>query len=201
MSSADNEVNEVNNLEPIVEENNNQEVANVEDQQQEQQEEQQQEEQEQQEEQPISLPAKRRRLSLVLEDQDGMRTVILNRATITTDVNIPNPNEALFKSAYAQVQKMENLKKVSVASILVLVATCTRIVQNLKRDNTIPLSKEEKKAIVINLVQKWVDDNDQLSDEDKLYLNGIFIPTMLDGAIDSLCDLDMHNIKQCCLLQ
>lgn len=154
---------------------------------------------------PEEKPQHQRRLSLYLEDQEGMRSLIRNVATIKADVSIPNPNAALFEKAYEQLKAIESTKSVSVANILVLVAICMRITQNLKRDTTIPLTNDEKKAIVINMITRWVDDNDALSSDDKLYLNGIFIPTMLDGAIDSLCSLDVHNVatevKQCCSIQ
>ena len=67
-----------------------------------------------------------------------------------------------------------------------------QIVQTTKRGNQF-LTNEEKKAIVINVVRKVVREVD-MDEEVRTYLADVFIPVLLPGVIDSLCNLDVHDV-------
>lgn len=100
----------------------------------------------------------------------------------------------LYDIAYLKLGEVVRKKQFGVGDILVLVGLSTQIVQGLKTAKKDPIDKPVKKAIVVRLITQWIDDANHLSEQDKFYLKNIFVPTMLDGAIDSLCELEVNKI-------
>lgn len=112
------------------------------------------------------------------------------------EASIPNPNIALYELAYEKFKQIADTKKANVGSILIIVAVAVQVVQNMKRGNVENLTGAEKKAIVINMIKKWINETNSLAEDDKVYLINVFIPYSLDGAIDSLCQLNINKLIQ-----
>lgn len=110
--------------------------------------------------------------------------------------NIPhNPYDlTLYDIAYLKFSEVARSKQFGVGDILVLIGVTTQIVQGLRTAKKDPLDKPAKKALVVRLITQWIDDAQHLNEQDKFYLKHVFVPTMLDGAIDSLCELEVNKI-------
>jgi hypothetical protein len=135
----------------------------------------------------------KRRLSVVLEDPNGPKRTL---KVLPERVEIPNPNDDIYEKAYAQFLDVIQGKEISAGKVILIVAIATQIVQNLKRNGVDPLGPKEKKAIVINMIKRWVDDAEDLDEVDKEFIKTVFIPCSLDGAIDSLCSLNVNKIVE-----
>lgn len=106
----------------------------------------------------------------------------------------------IYKLAFDRVKAMAYGKDITPAKITILVLLCIQIVENIatKDFKKVNISGALKKEIVIKLITEWVNNISNFNDDDKLYINNIFIPTILSGMIDSLCDLDLQKtVKNC----
>jgi hypothetical protein len=116
----------------------------------------------------------------------------LSRLTSTTDeVKLHNPNEFLLERLYKLLTDRINNKPLTNANIIEFVGLSVQLVEKAKR-GTEPLTNEEKKSIVTNLIIKLIRST-QMDDELKSYFEHIFIPLMLSGVIDSLCSLKVTD--------
>lgn len=110
---------------------------------------------------------------------------------------IPNPNIALLRSAYEKLMDVVSDHEYTPDNILVLITKAVQIVQKLKRGKEF-LTGPEKKAIVMGLIKKWVKYTPYLSDSQRQYIQEVFIPTMLSGIVDSLCEINVHKMIEKC---
>jgi hypothetical protein len=131
------------------------------------------------------------------------KTKITKQIDITVDsrllknLEIPNPNDEIVLKVYNSVMKMVDKKTISQDNIIEIVGNVIQTVQLVKRGKEI-LTNEEKKAIVINIVQRLVNES-PIDETVKKYLVEIFIPSLLPGVIDSLCNLNVNKvIKSSC---
>jgi len=133
----------------------------------------------------------------LVDDVEDVKVNIIIHPTITGDVPIPNPNILMYEMAYKRFKDLVKGKGHNLGSILILVANAVQIVQTLKRGKGADfLTGKEKKAIVINMIKRWIDESPNFTEQDKIYLRDIFVPCMLDGAITSLCSLDVNKASQ-----
>lgn len=118
------------------------------------------------------------------------------RPQLLKTVDIPNPNiEITEKVFHIVVDKMQG-KPISQMNIVEVVVYAMRTVEKIKRGKDI-LNNMEKKAIVMNIIQRFVRET-SMDPEVKIYLTDIFIPTLLEGVIESLCALDVHETVTSC---
>lgn len=115
--------------------------------------------------------------------------------TIVGKVPIPNPNINLYELAYQKFRQLVEGKSYGVANMIVLVGIAVQVAQQLQRGSD-KLNGAEKKAIVINIVRRWIGDSPSFSAEDRTYLCDVFVPVVLDGVIDGLCALDVNAVSQ-----
>lgn len=104
-------------------------------------------------------------------------------------------NAHVYRVAYKRLQRMTSGKQISPASVLILVALATQIVQNLARGRGDPLTSREKKQLVERMCYDWVDDT-EMPVEDKLYFRNVFLPNLLGGFIDSAVDLNLNHVAR-----
>jgi len=122
-------------------------------------------------------------LDLNIEDED--------------EKEIPNPNIVLLRSAYEKLMDVVSDREYTPENILVLITKAVQIVQKMKRGKEF-LTGPEKKAIVMSLIKKWVKYTPYLSDSQRQYIQEVFIPTMLSGIVDSLCEINIHKMVEKC---
>jgi hypothetical protein len=121
-------------------------------------------------------------------------------ATITANIIISESDQVLADKAYDEVIKAANGLKVTQNNIIQLVGIVIQIIESISTKQKIANSL--KKNIAIFVIQKFVGCANGIEEMTKTYLEQIFIPTMLSGVIDSLCNLDVHEIVRtvsCCL--
>lgn len=144
---------------------------------------------------PHSLPQHVRRHSPSRLSSEDANTAIPRQLFphALRSINIPNPNEEIAVQVYNQLKELVS-GQIHQDNIVKIVGLAIQIVQRMKRDN-LPLSNEEKKSIVIVVIHRIVQDVVK-DDTVRGYLEDIFIPMLLPGIIDSLCDLNVNDIKQ-----
>lgn len=108
---------------------------------------------------------------------------------------VAESNAHVYKVAYARFQKVTSGRDIRPASVMILVALATQIVQNLARGRQDPLTRADKKIIVERMCYDWVDDTDMLP-EDKIYFRNVFLPNMLSGFIDSAVELNLNHVAR-----
>ena len=100
-------------------------------------------------------------------------------------IEIPNPNQPLADLLLDQLKAALGNEPLSQHNILKAVTQAVLLAQKLKRSETEPLSPDEKKSIIMSVIQRIV--NETVTDEtDKSYLLDLFIPMFLSGAIDHI---------------
>jgi len=122
-------------------------------------------------------------------------TLSINPKLLKT-VDIPNPNIEISEKVFNVVVDKMKGKPISQMNIVEVVAYTMRTVENIKRGKD-TLNNNEKKSIVMNIIQRFVQES-SMDAEVKVYLTDIFIPTLLEGVIESLCALDVHEITTSC---
>ena len=118
---------------------------------------------------------------------------------VTTSVSVHNPNQVLAGKVFANLKKIIEGKPLTRTNIAELVGATIRMAESLKRGKD-PLTGEEKKSIVMYAINQLVHET-PMDEELRAYFTEIFIPLMLSGLIDSLCSLQVADIKSwfsCC---
>lgn len=111
-----------------------------------------------------------------------------------TDPEIPNPNQLVAQNVFNTVIKSIEGKPITNQNIIEIIALTMQVVQTTKRGSQF-LTNEEKKTIVMNVVRKIVRES-PMDAEVRTYLADVFIPVLLPGVIDSLCNLNVHDIGE-----
>lgn len=108
---------------------------------------------------------------------------------------------SLAEQAFASLLKLANNQPLTHTNIIQLTGATIQLVQGLKRGKEV-LTNAEKKSMVFYLINRLVKEI-PMDEELRTYFTSVFIPLMLSGVIDSLCDLDVNtlNSKSCCLCQ
>lgn len=126
---------------------------------------------------------------------------------IPLNLNIePVASELHTQNQVLANQVFESLKQrapLSNANVIELVGLAIQLTARLRRGNEV-LSNAEKKSVVTYLIRRLVNES-PLEDDLRSYFTNVFIPVMLSGVIDSLCSLDVHELKasllSCCCQQ
>ena len=121
-------------------------------------------------------------------------------ADVSVDDALKNPNQALVDRLFTLLAERVNKVPLTHTNIVELVGITIQLVQKLKRGKEF-LTNEEKKSIAMHLIRRVVKET-PMDDELRVYLDSVFIPLMLSGVIDSLCSLDVHEVRRsmfpCC---
>ncbi len=109
---------------------------------------------------------------------------------------LPNPNDDLMNRIWESTWKIVKDREFNTKNITQLIVALT---VQVTMNSTLPLTKETRKAIIINLFIRAVEESDKITPDDKAYLTQIYIPMFLSGAIDSLED-KADKLKSCCTI-
>lgn len=131
-------------------------------------------------------------MSLQISGHSVSRDINLNVSTVNTQA--PILSEPVAKQAYDLVMKMVSNKTITQINIVEIVGIAIQVVQTQKKGST-PLTNDEKKTLVMSIISKLVEELPGIDPDVKIYLTQIFIPVMLSGLIDSLCNLNINDIK------
>ena len=113
--------------------------------------------------------------------------------------------EDLFKATYRRFYTMVVGKEFTPGNIILAVGLAVQCAQVAKHNKRL-LSNQRKKELVMQMINKLVDEID-CSADDKANLKDVFIPTLLGPTIDSLCALNVQKLVKsglrlfCCLPQ
>lgn len=109
---------------------------------------------------------------------------------------LPNPNDELMNRIWESTWKIVKDREFNTKNIMQLVMALTI---QVSMGSPTPLTRETRKAIIINLFIRVVEESNKITPEDKAYLTQIYIPMFLSGAIDAFED-KADKVKSCCVI-
>jgi hypothetical protein len=112
----------------------------------------------------------------------------------TEEISVFDYKHPVFIDTYSSLLKIVHKRQIRPANILVAVGMAVQLVQTTKHQKHI-LANADKKQMVINLLHKLVKDIDA-TDAERKYLARVFIPKVLDGAIEAMCEMDIQNMTK-----
>jgi hypothetical protein len=128
-----------------------------------------------------------------------LQTVQLS-ADVDVDYTLKNPNEILVEKLFTILADRVKKVPLTTTNIVELIGITIQLVEKLKRGKEF-LPNNEKKSIVLNLIRRIVKET-PMDEELRVYFDSVFIPLMLSRIIDSLCSLDINQVKRslfsCC---
>lgn len=99
-----------------------------------------------------------------------------------------------MKSLYQKLSNLIKDKEVSISTITAIIGLATQIVQDVEI-NGLKLSNIDKKEAVLALAS-FVISKAPIEQSQKDFLQNVFMSDIASGVIDSLCDLDVHKVKE-----